>query len=155
MSVSKNMSLDLSDLYRRDEARIAAIGSILDGIKPLECQMLGKKTVRQIAAGKSFATVDSGHQMTFVELISVLSGFASIAPLAFMVVGAIRARASDEETTAVSDETKNDESVKAEAKQLIESEVKNRPELHELSEIIEQDDAAFTRILTEVMTRLK
>ena len=147
MDTDKSMDFDLNELNDISDEKSELIQNILQETNPLECEMLGKKTVEQIAKGKSFDSVEGGRHLSFVETISVISGIATVIQLAIFVIGnMVKKPKADEEQT----ETDN-EQVKKNAKEKIKEIISSRPELKKLEKITEQNSEILEKIINETI----
>lgn len=141
-----NMRLDLNELNDIIAGQSETIQNILWETKPEECQILGKKTVRQISQGKKFDSVESGRHLSFVETISVLSGIATMIQLVLFVIGNLRSgsEAADE-----------DEPVEQEVRDKVKSLISSHPESKKLEKIAADDGAVLDKIINETIRMRK
>lgn len=146
---SANFNLNELDNITGEQSKL--IQNILQETNPLECEMLGKKTVEQIAKGKSFDSVEGGRHLSFVETISVISGIATVIQLAIFVIGNMVKKSEDEEEQTETD----NEQVKEKAKEKIKEIISSRPELKKLEKITEQDNEILDKIINETIKNRK
>jgi hypothetical protein len=140
MNTDKSMNFDLNELNNISDEQSELIQNILWETKPEECNILGKKTIRQISKGRKFDSVEGGRHMSFVETISVLSGIATMIQLAIFVIGNLRQKSEVEE---------EDEQTKQEAKDKVKSLMSSHPESKKLEKIAESDSAILDKIINE------
>lgn len=132
--------IDLSDLDRRTEERAEEIQSVLEHIKPAQCELLGEETVRAISRGAVFESVDGGRHLNFMEMIAILSGLATICQISFIAIGGLRKLLK----------ANNDETITA-AKKVILEKVSTNPELSDLRGLIAHDPLILDKILAKVL----
>jgi hypothetical protein len=153
MSLEETVSFNLTELNNITEEQSELIQNVLQQIKPIECEILGKKTIAQISKGKSFDAVEGGRHLSLVETISILSGIATITQLAIIIIQNLKNKSTENaEQTLTDDDT---EQIKNETMQSIKEAISKHLELKKLDKITNEDNAILDEIVTELLKDMK
>jgi len=150
MSFEESISFNLAKLNNITEEQSELIQNVLRQIKPIECEILGKKTVEQISKGKNFDAVEGGRHMSFVEAISLLSGIATITQLAIMIIQNLKNK-----STKNAEQTLTDDVIRNETKESIKEISSKHLKLKKLDKITNQDNTILDEIVNKVLNDLK
>ncbi len=137
-----DIPFSISNLNQRTEEQAEQIRKVLEHIKPIECELLGEETVEAISRGETFESVGGGRHLSFMEIIDLLSGIATISQIAFLAIAGLRNAFKDKADAA---------QIITESKKIILEKISNHPELSDLSGLIAKDPIIVDRILTKIL----
>ena len=150
MNFEESTSFSLAGLNNVAEEQSELIQNVLRHTKPIECEILGKKTVEQISKGKNFDAVEGGRHMSFVEAISLLSGIATITQLAIMIIQNVKSN-----STKDAEQPLTDDDIRNKTKESIKELTSKHLHLKKLDKITDQDNAIIDEVVAEVLKALK
>jgi heme exporter protein D len=129
--------LTLNDLRRRTAEQVEQIREVLQQIKPIQCDMLGEKTVTAVAEGEYFEAVEVGRHINLLETITLLSGLATLVQLAMIIVQTVRNKVPDNQNIQAQ-----------EVREAVLQKISNHPELGNLKELVAKDPVLLDQVVS-------
>jgi hypothetical protein len=138
-----DLSTIFFDIQQRTDEQTELIQEILEEVQPFECELLGQRTVRKIAKGKEFESIEGGRHLNFTEAISLLALIASISQLVIFTLVELR-----KIIVAPKDQ------LILESKKIVLKKIHDDPKLKDLEPIILHDPEILDKILTVVQEKV-
>lgn len=139
-----DIAFRLDDLVERSDEQARQIRKTLEQMKPVQCDILGERTIEAISRGIAFDSVEGGRHMNLMETITLLSGIATLAQFAMVIISGLKSKLG-------TDEKRNAE-LPEKAQKIIVVKIASYPELRNLSDLIAEDPVVLERILQILLT---